>query len=258
MKWSVKRMNDRNAHHRRRGGFTRQGFTLIELLVVIAIVAVLAGLLMAAMGRVRENARKSNCASNLKQLQIAVSLYQQPYDETMPLRFTDFLPANNTFDPGNGERGWAQAIQPQVQNTQVFGCPSEGSGITNDPNTSFVDYAYNGALGYVSPSIGPRTLADIKSPELTILFTETPPGSAANSQPTSLNHSGPLTGAAALTNAKLARHNGGSNFAFVDGHVKWYKAENDNESSNIYAADTPFNQSGANPTFHADDSVNYP
>ena len=236
----------------------RRAFTMVELLVVIAIVALLAALLFSAMTRVRENARKTNCASNLKQLQMAVSIYQQPYDETMPLSFADYDPANGTFEPAKGEKGWAQAIQPQVQNTQVFGCPNDGSGITSDPATSFTDYAYNRALGYVSPSIGPRTLADIKRPELTILFCESEPGDASNAIPQSLNHSGLLTGAAAVTGAKLARHLGGSNLAFVDGHVKFYPADSDTESSKIYAANTPFSASGDSPTFHADDAVTYP
>jgi prepilin-type N-terminal cleavage/methylation domain-containing protein/prepilin-type processing-associated H-X9-DG protein len=247
-----------NLSNKGQGMRRRTGFTLIEILVVIAIIAILAGLLFSAMGRVRENGRKGACISNLKQLGIAVSLYIQPYDETMPLRYADFEPANNQFDPGNGEKGWAQTLQPFIQNTQVFGCPSAGTGITSDPNTSFVDYAYNNALAYQSPSIQSRTLADIKSPELTILFLETPPGNAANARPTNLNQSGLITGANALTDTALARHNNGSCFVFVDGHAKWYSAVNDTESSKIYAADTRFNQSGESPTFHATDEVDYP
>ena len=236
----------------------RNGFTLIELLVVIAIISLLAALLFAAFSRVRENGRKTNCASNMKQLQMAVMQYMQPYDETMPLRFTDYAPYNNTFDPGSGEKGWAQSLQPFIQNTQVFGCPSDSSATTTDPNTSFTDYAYNGALSFNPPNIGPLTLADIKSPERTILFIETLPGNAGNSRPTALNRTGLITGASALTDTKLARHLSGSNLAFCDGHVKWYKAESDTESSKIYAANTPFSQSGENPTFHVDDSVTYP
>lgn len=242
--------------HRRR--ITRKAFTLVEILVVIAIIAVLAGLLFGAMTRVRENARKTNCLSNLKQLEMAVSIYMQPYDETMPLAFADFEPANNVFEPGIGEKGWAQSLQPYIQNTQVFGCPNDSSGITSDPATSFTDYAYNRALGYISDSIMPRTLADITSPELTILFCEANPGNASSSQPASLNKNGLLTGGAALTNSKLARHLGGSNFVFCDGHAKWYPADSDTESSKVYAANTPFKISGESPTLHADDTVTYP
>lgn len=59
----------------------KRGFTLIELLVVIAIIAILAAILFPVFARARENARKSNCLSNLKQLGTAHMMYCQDYDE---------------------------------------------------------------------------------------------------------------------------------------------------------------------------------
>src|SRR4051812_41661394 len=62
----------------------RKAFTLIELLVVIAIIAILAAILFPVFGRARENARRSSCQSNLKQMSVAAMQYVQDYDETYP------------------------------------------------------------------------------------------------------------------------------------------------------------------------------
>src|SRR4028119_1405257 len=61
-----------------------QAFTLIELLVVIAIIAILAAILFPVFGRARENARRSTCQSNLKQMGLGISQYIADYDGWMP------------------------------------------------------------------------------------------------------------------------------------------------------------------------------
>src|SRR5450755_1930358 len=79
------RGNVPRGRRRRKSQFAmRPGFTLIELLVVVAIIALLAAILFPVFARARENARRTSCSSNLKQLGLGVLMYAQDYDEYYP------------------------------------------------------------------------------------------------------------------------------------------------------------------------------
>ena len=67
----------------------KRAFTLIELLVVIAIIAILAAILFPVFARAREQARKTTCLSNLKEIGTASLMYVQDYDETFPWLMQD-------------------------------------------------------------------------------------------------------------------------------------------------------------------------
>jgi prepilin-type N-terminal cleavage/methylation domain-containing protein len=90
----------------------RTGFTLIELLVVIAIIAILAAILFPVFARARENARRSLCQSNSKQLGLGMMQYTQDYDEKFPAWWG--------YTDGSSPLPWELAIQPYVRSTQVF------------------------------------------------------------------------------------------------------------------------------------------
>lgn len=153
----------------------RQGaFTLIELLVVIAIIAILAAILFPVFGRARENARRSSCSSNLKQIGLGMLQYNQDYDEfTTPIRIDG---------GGAGRRGlWYTQFQPYVKSTQLFRCPSDAAA---DPSpaanywfpTGTIpyrnSYVYSANMAAVNNPTAGRALADFVAPAGTVAVTD--------------------------------------------------------------------------------------
>lgn len=102
----------------------RKGFTLIELLVVIAIIAILAAILFPVFAQAREKARAISCASNEKQMGLAVLQYVQDYDEAWPIGcvWGGDGGANDTF---NYQSTWVGKVQPYVKTLDIFGCPDD-------------------------------------------------------------------------------------------------------------------------------------
>ena len=158
-----------------------KAFTLIELLVVIAIIAVLAAILFPVFARARENARRSSCQSNLKQLALGMAQYTQDYDGRLLVEHFGHT---------------LEVIYPYVKNNQIFRCPSapaNKSGYDVVGATPATTYMYGSTYGvpYVSD------------------WTNDSGAVAAKTFPTINNFTD--------------RHFDGSNYAFLDGHVKWVK-----------------------------------
>jgi prepilin-type N-terminal cleavage/methylation domain-containing protein/prepilin-type processing-associated H-X9-DG protein len=106
----------------------RHAFTLIELLVVIAIIIILASLLFPVFAQVREKARQAGCASNLRQIGLAVRMYVQDYDETFPDNCDEPRPygslTRNAME-GTCWSGWiSNVLAPYERNAQIYKCPS--------------------------------------------------------------------------------------------------------------------------------------
>ena len=114
----------------------KQGFTLIELLVVIAIIAILAAILFPVFQKVRENARRTVCISNGKQIGLTVRMYIQDSDETMPI-FQAYNTAASGGDPGQpGHKGVEDELMPYAKSKDLFKCPDDSGG----PATTAASY----------------------------------------------------------------------------------------------------------------------
>ncbi len=189
-----------------------RGFTLIELLVVIAIIAILAAILFPVFARARENARKANCASNLKQIGLGFQQYMQDYDECL-VHYS--LPLVG---------GWTNALSPYLKNTGIYGCPSY--------RTTWLGYAYN--WYYLGNGTTSTAMASIQSPSETVAFAD------ASKYDTGADYVGaqhinpPHTTTYTYISRPAWRHGDGANVTFVDGHTKWYKA-----GSAFYPATAP-------------------
>src|SRR5687767_15810237 len=120
---------------------SKSGFTLIELLVVIAIIAILAAILFPVFARARENARRSSCQSNEKQIALGFKQYIQDNNERYP-----------------AATGWDTAIYDYTKSNAILKCPSaSGAGA--------FDYSYNANLSGVNEN-------KVQQSDITVLVGE--------------------------------------------------------------------------------------
>ena len=120
----------------RRGRRSRVGgFTLIELLVVISIMSLLIAMLMPALSHARESARRAACMSNLHQIAIGLTNYLGDNNGDLPY----FIPlVDDTYDDEEQD-DLLEALAKYVDNTAVFTCPDDDTGVAEALGTSY-DY----------------------------------------------------------------------------------------------------------------------
>lgn len=220
----------------------RSGFSTTEMYSLLFVIFVPIAILIPVFGRAKENDRRSSCQTNMKQVAFGFKLYVQDSNKKLPL--------TNNRRTSTGEGGWAVLLQPYLKNAKGFQCPSNKNIYPTAPTAKgYTDY-------WMNANAAGQKEATFASATNTFLMGDTDVSNFGRADH-SVTYGGYINGdkskttryGSQITNwyialgpgasesqqdASSAKHLGGANYVFVDGHVKWMK--NDKPSNDTGAA----------------------
>lgn len=199
----------------------RFAFTLIELLVVVAIIAILAAILFPVFALARDKARAIASLSNARQIGLAVHLYIQDNDESLPLT-----------THSSATVSWLVTLQPYAGGKILYRAPGDRSvnWETPLPGQTRVRLSTYNINGYLTPDGGYTTLASVNSPAQTAYIVEQKDNRTGDHiHPYCWipygchSHDGHTSFIDPLTEIETERYQGGAHYVFVDGHARWHR-----------------------------------
>ena len=233
----------------------RSAFTLIELLVVIAIIAILAAMLLPALGRAKKKAQGIACINSLKQLTLAANTYATDFGDAIPPNagptLNSWVPGSGTYDvtalPGaTNTANIEQAVLfPYNKSLGIYRCPADQDIIPGAGRPRVRNYALNGMMGDnlghgadTHPGIREnRKFSQIRAPgpSASSFFIDEQSSASPSATKTSLDDgyfavdsggSGSKTSYNSQTwrNVASSRHGNFAQMSFADGHaaiLKW-------------------------------------
>jgi len=219
---------------------SRGAFTLIELLVVIAIIAILAALLLPALGKSKQQAWKVSCLSNLHQISIGMKIFADDNEDYYPESGHTIYWGD--IDPITGKASWLEQIVSYVGNTNAYRCPGNIQ-LPTDMQNPFNYFNGCRAVYIVTGTDSPVKNASIHYPSAYVLSGDTcgiqgetgggnfDPMDADKDDYTQNCVGGAVNG----TPFELWQvHSLGQNILFNDGHAKWYKGYDTNDMTFRY------------------------
>ena len=211
---------------------TGQGFTLIELLVVVAIIALLAALLLPALGSAREKARRVVCLSNQKQIYLVANDYAESNNDDIPLGCWWGVYDRNTeiwregmSDPANKYVWFGYYFKAGlvgVGNGLIFYCPSD-----RDPWTSFGGAKNSWPIG--KDPTKPTGVGFGNRPEDDngngVAWNSAPPTGFCSTKLRKFSNKAIIAESFATPSTVQNRHQSGLNVCYGDGSARWIRVE---------------------------------